>query len=122
MTPGFTDAFLVFDFNRLRAQAAAVAGDEAMFRAPDEFTSDLRSVEKSKSAYVQYAKTFETKMPFHVAAGVRYEETEVDSESLVRIGQTISWDAANEFNIGFAPEQVRRGLGRSTTTCCRLST
>ena len=44
-------------------------------------------------------------MPFHVAAGVRYEETEVFSESLVRIGQTISWDSANEFNIGFATEQ-----------------
>jgi len=101
----FTDSFLVFDFNRLREAAAAVAGDEAMFRAPDEFTSDLRSVEKSKSAYLQYTKTFESKMPFHLAAGVRYEETEVDSESLVRIGQTISWDAANEFNIGFAPEQ-----------------
>ena len=101
----FTDHFLVFDFNRLRAQAAEVLGDEAMFRAPDEFTSDLRSVEKSKSAYLQYSKTFETAMPFHVAAGVRYEETEVESESLVRIGQTISWDSANEFNIGFAPEQ-----------------
>ena len=73
----FTDQFLVFDFNRLRAEAAAVAGDEAMFRAPDDFTSDLRSEEKSKSAYMQYNKTFETKMPFHVAAGVRYEETEV---------------------------------------------
>jgi TonB-dependent receptor len=36
---------------------------------------------------------------------VRYEETEVESASLVRIGQTISWDSANEFNIGFAPEQ-----------------
>ena len=101
----FTDHFLVFDFDRLRAQAAAVAGDEAMFRAPDDYTSDLRSEEKSKSAYLQYTKTFETKMPFHVAAGVRYEETEVYSESLVRIGQTISWDSANEFNIGFATEQ-----------------
>ena len=76
-----------------------------MFRAPDDFTSDLRSEEKSKSAYVQYSKTFETAMPFHIAAGVRYEETEVDSESLVRIGQTIAWDSANEFNIAFAPEQ-----------------
>jgi TonB-dependent receptor len=101
----FTDQFLYFDFNRLRAEAAAVAGDDAMFRAPDEFTSDLRSVEKSKSAYLQYRKTFESKMPFHIAAGVRYEETEVESESLVRIGQTISWDSANEFNIAFAPEQ-----------------
>jgi TonB-dependent receptor len=101
----FTDAFLVFDFNRLRAEAAAVAGDEAMFRAPDEYTSDLRSEEKSKSAYLQYTRTFETGMSFHVAAGVRYEETEVFSESLVRIGQTVSWDSANEFNVGFAAEQ-----------------
>jgi TonB-dependent receptor len=103
--PRFTDHFLVFDFNRLRANAAEVLGDDAMFRAPDQFTSDLRSTEKSKSAYVQFTKSFETAMPFHLAAGVRYEETDVDSESLVRIGQTISWDSANEFNIGFAPEQ-----------------
>ena len=68
-------------------------------------SSDLRTTEKSKSAYVQFNKTFETAMPFHIAAGVRYEETDVESESLVRIGQTISWDAANEFNVGFAPEQ-----------------
>jgi TonB-dependent receptor len=101
----FTDHFLVFDFDRLRARAAQVLGDEAMFRAPDAFTNDLRSEEKSKSAYVQFRKSFETAMPLHVAAGVRYEETDVSSESLVRIGQTISWDSANEFNIGFAPEQ-----------------
>jgi TonB-dependent receptor len=98
----FTDSFLVFDFERLRAQAAQVFGDEAMFRAPENFTSDLRSTEKSKSAYVQFNKTFESKMPFHIAAGVRYEETEVFSESLVRIGETIGWDSANEFNIRFA--------------------
>ena len=61
--------------------------------------------EKSQSAYLQYSKTFETRMPFHVAAGVRYEETEVYSESLVRIGETIGWDSANEFNIRFATEQ-----------------
>jgi TonB-dependent receptor len=101
----FTDRFLVFDFERLRAQAAQVFGDEAMFRAPEDFTNDLRSEEKSKSAYLQYRKTFESAMPFHIAAGVRYEQTDVYSESLVRIGQTISWDAANEFNIGFAAEQ-----------------
>jgi TonB-dependent receptor len=102
----FTDHFLVFDFNRLRERAAEVFGDESMFRAPDKYTSDLRSTEKSKSAYVQYNKTFESKMPFHVAAGVRYEKTDVESASLVRIGQTISWDAANEFNIGFASDQA----------------
>jgi TonB-dependent receptor len=101
----FTDHFLVFDFNRLRERAGEVFGDDAMFRAPEAFTSDLRSTEKSKNAYVQYRKTFESKMPLHLAAGVRYEETDVFSESLVRIGQTIGWDSANEFNIRFATEQ-----------------
>lgn len=101
----FTDHFLVFDFERLRARAAQVFGDEAMFRAPDDFTSDLRSKETSKNAYVQYNHTFESAMPLHMAAGVRYEQTDVESASLVRIGQTISWDSANEFNIGFAADQ-----------------
>jgi TonB-dependent receptor len=103
--PRFTDHFLVFDFERLRARAAEVFGDEAMFRAPDDFTSDLRSKETSKNAYVQYNHTFESAMPLHMAAGVRYEQTDVESASLVRIGQTISWDSANEFNIGFAADQ-----------------
>jgi TonB-dependent receptor len=102
----FTDHFLVFDFDRLRARAAEVFGDESMFRAPENFTSDLRSKEKSQSAYLQFNQTFETAMPLHVAAGLRYEETDVESASLVRIGQTISWDAANEFNIGFATDQA----------------
>jgi TonB-dependent receptor len=101
----FTDHFLVFDFNRLRERAGEVFGDDAMFRAPEAFTSDLRSTEESKNAYIQYRKTFESKMPLHVAVGVRYEETDVFSESLVRIGQTIGWDSANEFNIRFATEQ-----------------
>jgi TonB-dependent receptor len=100
----FTDHFLVFDFERLRARAAEVLGDASQFVPPDEFQQDLRTTEKSKSAYVQFNKTFESAMPFHIAAGVRYEETDVESASLVRIGQSISWDAANEFNVGFAPE------------------
>ncbi|KAF1717009.1 TonB-dependent receptor [Pseudoxanthomonas yeongjuensis] len=99
--PNFSSQFLVFDFNRLRDQAALVAGDDSFYRAPTEFTRDLRTTEKSKSAYLQWTTTFDWSMPLHVAAGVRYEETEVTSSALVPIGTGISWGSANELNVIF---------------------
>ncbi|GAB3341329.1 TonB-dependent receptor [Marilutibacter aestuarii] len=104
-SPNFTDRFLLFDFNRLRDAAAGVAGDDSLYRAPTEYTDDLRTQEKSQSAYLQWNKTFDWSMPLHVAAGVRYEETEVTSSALVRIGTGISWDAANELYVTYADDQ-----------------
>ena len=99
--PNFSSQFLVFDFNRLRDQAALVAGDDSFYRAPTEFSRDLRTTEKSRSAYLQWTTTFDWSMPLHVAAGVRYEETEVSSSALVPIGTGISWGSANELNVIF---------------------
>lgn len=104
----FTDRFLMFDFQRLRDRAAQVAGNEAWYRAPTAFTSDLRTTEKSNSAYVQWTTTFDRAIPVHVAAGVRYEETEVSSPArvLMPASQGISWDSANELYVvlGTEPE------------------
>ncbi|UNK42791.1 TonB-dependent receptor [Luteimonas sp. S4-F44] len=103
--PRFTGRFMVFDFDRLRQRAAEITGDEAGYRAPTEFTNDLLTEEKSKAAYVQWSTTFDWSMPFKVAAGVRYEETDVTSSSLVRVGNAISWDSANELYVLYDAER-----------------
>jgi TonB-dependent receptor len=97
----FTDTFLLFDFDRLRARAAEITGRDDWYRAPDVFTRDLRTTEKSRGAYLQWNTTWDWKMPFSVAVGVRYEKTEVDSSALVPTATAISWQAANELNLAF---------------------
>ncbi|MCF7750625.1 TonB-dependent receptor [Bacillus subtilis subsp. subtilis] len=107
--PRLTGQFLVFDFDRLRERAGQVSnGNEppcpTCYLAPTEYTEDIRTTETSKSAYLQYRTTFDGSMPLHVAAGVRYEQTEVESTALVRVPTSINWGSANEFNLGYAAE------------------
>ena len=89
----------------LRQAAASVADCDACYRMPEEFTDDLRTTEKSKSAYLQYTTSFDWSMPLDVAVGVRYEQTDVDSSALVRIANGISWDSANELYVTYQPGQ-----------------
>ncbi len=103
--PRFTGRFMMFDFGRLRQRAAEIAGDDTLYRAPTEFTEDLRTEEKSKAAYVQWSGVFDWSMPLRVAAGVRYEETDVTSEALARVATGISWDSSNELNVVYAGER-----------------
>ena len=107
--PRLTGQFLVFDFDRLRERAGQVAANgeppcPTCYLAPTEYTDDIRTTENSKSAYLQYSTTFDGSMPLHVAAGVRYEQTEVESTALVRVPTSITWGSANEFNLGYAAE------------------
>ena len=106
--PRFTDRFLMFDFGRLRQRAAEVAGDQGhLYQAPTEFTTDLRTTEKSRSAYLQWTNSFDWSVPVHVAAGVRYERTEVNSPAYVLPPvSNVSWDAANEMYITLGDEPV----------------
>ena len=104
-SPDFTGQFLVFDFERLRQAAIDASGCATCYEMPEEFTDDLRTTEKSQSAYVQYNTTFDWSMPLNVAVGVRYEKTEVQSSALVRIANGISWDSANELYVTYEPGQ-----------------
>jgi len=103
--PNWTDGFLGFDFERLRQAAIAVSGCASCYEMPTQFTDDLRTTEKSKSAYVQWTTSFDWSMPLDVAVGVRYEQTDVDSSALVRIANGISWDSANELYVTYQPGQ-----------------
>jgi TonB-dependent receptor len=103
--PNWTDGFLVFDFERLRQAAINASGCASCYQMPTEFTEDLRTTEKSQSAYVQWTTTYDWSMPLDVAVGIRYEKTDVKSSGLVRIANGISWNAANELNVIYEPGQ-----------------
>ena len=100
---GFTDAFFIWDFAAVRQAAAAAwaraGNDPNQYLASNNFTTDRRVLEESRSAYLQWSNTFDFSMPLNVAVGVRYEETDVTSSALVPVATGISWGSANEFSI-----------------------
>jgi len=99
--PALFNEFFTFDFETVR-QLAADALNEETYRASDEFTTDRRTKEETKSAFVQYSQTWDTAVPVHAALGLRYEETDVTSSALVPTATGINWVANNEFSIVFA--------------------
>jgi TonB-dependent receptor len=100
-SPDLFNQFFTFDFRTVRDLAAAAAGDESLYLASDVFTTDRSVEEQSESAYVQWSTTFDTAMPLHVAAGFRYERTDVTSTALVPTATGIVWVANNEFSVQF---------------------
>ena len=99
--PNLFNEFFTWDFETMR-QAAADAGNPAMYVANPEFTTDRRTEEDSKSAYVQFVQKFDTKIPIEMALGLRYEKTEVTSSALVPTAIGINWVANNEFSVIFS--------------------
>ena len=101
--PAFSDAFFTWNFatvRQLAADAWARAGnDPNQYLASNTFSTDRRVNEESKSAYLQWSKTWDLSMPLTMAVGVRYEETDVTSSALVPIATAISWGSANELSI-----------------------
>ncbi|MET4726713.1 TonB-dependent receptor [Lysobacter enzymogenes] len=123
--PRFTDAFFIFDFDRVRklAEDAWVASGKGVrddYRASFDYTGaavpgsaanrtvgDSRVREESRSFYLQWSSTFDWKLPVNVAAGVRYERTKVKASALQPAPVGIDWVAANEFVIRYSGSQFR---------------
>jgi len=105
--PRFSDRFLVMDFQRLIDRAIEVTGCAECYRMPDAFETDLNTTEKTRSAYLQWRNTFDWAVPVNVAAGMRYEKTEVNSPSriLPPVGN-VNWVSMNEMNfaLGDTPQ------------------
>jgi len=78
--PNFSDRFLIADFDRLRARGIEIRGESTFLPHPD-YTNDLRTFEKSRSAYLQWRNSFNWVVPVNVAIGVRHESTKVRSPS-----------------------------------------
>jgi TonB-dependent receptor len=94
--------FFTWDFKAVRDFAAAARGDEALFMPSSIFTTDRRVEEKSKSAFLQYTRDWDTVMPMRTHLGLRYEKTDVTSTALVPVATRILWTAANEYPLQFA--------------------
>jgi len=68
--------------------------------APSIYTTDRRTTEESVSAFVQANLAFEVSdRPVNVTLGLRYEDTEVTSETLLPDVEAIGWISDNEFEI-----------------------
>jgi len=104
-SPALFNQFFTWDFDTVRDLAAQAAGDESLYLASNNFTTDRRVEEKSKSAYVQYSTSWDWFRPMQAAVGVRYEKTDVTSTALVPTATGITWVANNEFSVSFgAPD------------------
>ena len=99
--PRLFNQFFISDFETVRAAAAAATNDPAGYLASDVFSTDRRVKEKSTSAFLQYDRNFALALPVQVAAGLRYEKTDVTSSALVPIATGYSWVGANEFSVQF---------------------
>jgi len=106
--PALVDNFLIADLERLLARSIELGG-EARFSPRASFTNDIRTTEKSRSAYLQWRNTFDWVIPVNVSAGVRYEKTEVYSIAQVFPPQgNIQWidDASFLMTPGTTPVNV----------------
>jgi TonB-dependent receptor len=92
--------FFTWDFNAVRNIAAQV-GNPANYVAPTTYTTDERTTEKSRSAYVQYNTDWEWHVPMGLAAGLRFEHTDVTSSALVPAATGVNWGSNNEFTVLF---------------------
>ncbi|MCF4008886.1 TonB-dependent receptor [Rheinheimera sp. UJ63] len=99
--------FFRWDFNTIRQIAndkygalGAVGDCGTSFCASSNMTTDRRTTEEQKAAYVQLNFSGEIGERFYgLTAGVRYEKTDVTSSALVPVYSGIAWAADNEFNL-----------------------
>ncbi len=97
--PRLFNQFFTWDFATVRDLAAAAAGNDALYRASDVFSTDRRTKEDSKNFYVQYNRDWEWGVPMSLNAGLRYERTDVTSSALVPTPSVISWGSNNELSV-----------------------
>ena len=98
---GMIQSFYTFDFERMVALIDSkykTCGGDGDCTAP--FTTDRRISEKTLAPYLQVNSKFDLfNNPAHIVAGVRYEQTNVDSAALVPTPTQTAWVADNEFNV-----------------------
>ena len=94
--PNLTNEFFIWDFDTVVALASQLRNE--YMGKPDAFTDDRRVKEETNSAYLQWLWNFDIgSMNANLRAGMRYEETEVDSSALVPIVTDIKWVSQNEY-------------------------
>ncbi len=110
--PALFNQFFTWDFGTVRDFAAQASGDESLYRAPTTFSVDRRVQEKSQSAYVQYTTDWEWVVPMQLAAGLRYEQTDVTSRALVPTATGVNWTGNNEYSVVFGAPSFTKLKGK----------
>lgn len=105
--PNIIQGFYSFDFERfvdlIDGLYGTCGGDGNCL---GEFTTDRRLNETTWAGFVQLNSSFEiAERPVNVTAGLRYEDTSVDSSALVPIPLRTAWVAVNEFSVIFSDDQ-----------------
>ena len=111
--PDLVTTYYSFDMPALieRTEALMASGEADTFFVPDmgdcgtglcassTYSSDRRTTEEQLAAYFQVNMGFDLgAMPIDVRLGVRYEETDVDSQALAPSYDRIDWVGGNEFS------------------------
>jgi TonB-dependent receptor len=99
--PRLFNQWFTWDFNTVRDLASKASGNDSLYRAPTDFTTDRRTKEDSKNAYVQYNQDWELGIPMSLNAGIRYEQTDVTSSALVPTATGVRWGSNNELSVLF---------------------
>lgn len=119
-TAGMIPAIYTFNFERmadlLESQFQVCSNPQTGVAAPGtclaEYTTDRRITEKTISPYIQFNTRFDVmNRPAHIIAGVRYDQTVIDSTALVPIPVGTRWTGANEFAINFGGSDFTRFKG-----------
>jgi TonB-dependent receptor len=112
-TAGMIPSFYVFNFERLadlletnyQVCSDPQTGSAQAGTCLANFTVDRRIREKTISPYIQLNAGFDAfSRPAHIIAGLRYDQTTVDSRALVPIPIGTRWVSANEFGIIYSDE------------------
>jgi len=99
--PALFNTFYTFNFAQVRDAAAKATGLPNLYLPRNDYTTDQRTREKSKSLYLQFNTDWDFALPVHTSVGVRYEKTDVTSTALVPIATGYTWVSQNEFSVGF---------------------
>jgi TonB-dependent receptor len=101
--------FWAVDFNTIADLVGDLYGDPndpvnwpcgKVICAPSTYETDRRTTEESTSAYINANLTFDLgDMPTNMRIGLRYEQTDVSSETLLPDVERIGWVSTNEFQI-----------------------
>ena len=102
-SPNLFGTLYTFDFATVRALTANATGNQAGYLP--NFTSadtDRLLVEKTSSVYASFGTDWDTAMPMHTSAGVRFEKTKVMSAAQFQPGTAMVWESQNELPITLA--------------------
>jgi TonB-dependent receptor len=101
--PNLFNQMFTYDFDTLAQLREQVTGQTSA--ALDDFTTDLRTRERTSAAYLQWRANFDIgNMNSTLRVGLRYEKTKVKSEALVPVPNYLEWVAANEYFIDFGDQ------------------